>query len=35
VHWGLLFYKYKSFVPGIISLALWDAMIFVFFPVVF
>jgi len=35
VHWGLLFYKYKSLVPGIISHALWDAMIFVFFPVVF
>lgn len=34
-HWGLLFYKYKSLVPGIISHALWDAMIFVFFPVVF
>ncbi len=35
IHWGLLFYKYKSLVPGIISHALWDAMIFVFFPVVF
>jgi len=35
LHWGLLFYKYKSLVPGIISHALWDAMIFVFFPVVF
>lgn len=35
VHWGLLFYRYKSLVPGIISHALWDAMIFVFFPIVF
>lgn len=35
VHWGLLFYRYKSLVPGIISHALWDAMIFAFFPIVF
>ena len=35
VHWGLLFYKYKSLVPGIISHALWDTMIFVLFPIVF
>lgn len=35
VHWGLLFFKYKSLVPGIISHALWDTMIFVLFPIVF
>ena len=35
VHWGLVFYKYKSLVPGIISHALWDTMIFVLFPIVF
>lgn len=35
VHWGLLFYKYKSLIPGIISHALWDTMIFVLFPIVF
>lgn len=35
VHWGLLFYRYKSLVPGIISHALWDTMIFVLFPIVF
>lgn len=35
IHWGLLFYKYKSLVPGIISHAIWDTLIFVLFPVVF
>lgn len=35
VHWGLMFKKYKSIVPGVISHALWDAMIFVIFPIQF
>lgn len=35
VHWGLMFKRYKSIVPGLISHALWDAMIFVIFPIQF
>lgn len=30
--WGWLFKKYKSVIPGIISHALWDAVIFVVLP---
>ena len=33
VFWGWMYYKYKSIVPGIISHALWDVLIFVLLPV--
>ena len=35
LHWGILFFRYRSLIPGIISHALWDAMIFVIFPINF
>lgn len=35
LHWGLIYKKFKSLVPGIVSHAIWDAMIFVIFPVNF
>jgi len=31
--WGLMYRKYKSVVPGIISHAIWDAAIFVILPI--
>ncbi len=35
MHWGFLFRRYHSLVPGIISHALWDTTIFVLLPVQF
>lgn len=35
VHWGLLYKRYNSLVPGIVSHALWDTTIFVLLPVQF
>ena len=35
VHWGFLFRRYQSLVPGIVSHALWDLTIFVILPVQF
>lgn len=32
-HWSLLYWKFNSLVPGLISHALWDVLIFVLFPV--
>lgn len=32
-HWSLLYWKFKSLVPGLVSHAVWDVMIFVVFPV--
>jgi len=32
-HWSLLYWKYKSLLPGLISHAVWDVLIFVVFPV--
>jgi hypothetical protein len=32
-HWCLLYFKFKSLVPGLISHLLWDVMIFVAFPI--
>lgn len=32
-HWSLLYWKFKSLVPGLISHAVWDVLIFVVFPV--
>jgi len=31
--WGWMYYRYKSVVPGIISHAVWDAVIFVILPI--
>jgi membrane protease YdiL (CAAX protease family) len=31
--WGLVFNKYKSVVPGIISHAIWDVVIFILIPI--
>ena len=31
--WGLMFNKYKSVVPGIISHAIWDVVIFILIPI--
>ena len=33
IFWGWMYYKYKSVIPGIISHALWDAVIFVILPI--
>lgn len=33
IHWSLIYTKFRSLVPGIISHAIWDVMIFVIFPV--
>ena len=33
IHWGLLYKKFNSLVPGVISHAVWDTLIFVIFPV--
>lgn len=35
VHWGFLYRKFGSLVPGIISHAVWDTLIFVILPVTF
>ncbi len=35
VHWGFLYRRYGSLIPGIVSHALWDTTIFVIFPVQF
>ncbi len=35
IHWSIMFYRFKSIVPGIISHALWDFAIFVVFPITF
>ncbi len=35
VHWGFLYRRYGSLIPGIVSHALWDTTIFVLFPVQF
>ena len=35
VHWGFLFRRYGSLIPGIVSHALWDTTIFVLLPVQF
>jgi len=32
-HWSLLYWKFRSLVPGLVSHAVWDVMIFVVFPV--
>jgi hypothetical protein len=32
-HWCLLYFRFKSLVPGLISHMLWDVMIFVAFPI--
>ncbi len=32
-HWSLMYWKFRSLVPGLISHAVWDVMIFVVFPV--
>jgi len=32
-HWSLLYWRFKSLVPGLVSHALWDVLIFVVFPV--
>lgn len=33
VHWSIMYSKFKSLVPGIISHAVWDSLIFVILPV--
>jgi len=33
VHWSIMYTKFKSIVPGIISHAVWDTLIFVILPV--
>ena len=33
VHWSIMYSKYRSIVPGIISHAFWDCLIFVILPV--
>lgn len=35
LHWSLIFRHYKSLLPGIISHAIWDTLIFVVFPIHF
>ena len=35
VHWGFVYRRFGSLVPGIISHALWDTVIFVILPVTF
>ena len=32
-HWSLLYWKFRSLVPGLVSHAVWDVLIFVVFPV--
>lgn len=33
VHWGYMYYRFGSLIPGIISHALWDTIIFVILPI--
>jgi hypothetical protein len=33
IFWGWMYYKYKSVIPGLISHAVWDAVIFVILPI--
>lgn len=33
VHWGLMYMRFGSIVPGLISHAIWDTLIFVVFPI--
>lgn len=33
LHWGFLYMKYKSIIPGLVSHAIWDTLIFVILPV--
>ncbi|MBI3258414.1 MAG: CPBP family intramembrane metalloprotease, partial [Ignavibacteriae bacterium] len=35
VHWGIVYRRFGSLIPGIISHALWDTAIFVILPVTF
>lgn len=34
IHWGFMYKRFGSIVPGLVSHALWDTLIFVIFPVV-
>jgi membrane protease YdiL (CAAX protease family) len=34
VHWSIMYSKFRTLTPGIISHAVWDCLIFVVFPVV-
>lgn len=34
-HWTVLYWRYRSLIPGIISHAVWDVAIFVIFPITF
>lgn len=33
LHWSVMFTKFRSLIPGIVSHALWDTLIFVIFPI--
>jgi hypothetical protein len=33
IHWSLMYAKYRNLVPGIISHAVWDVLIFVVLPI--
>lgn len=33
VHWSIMYSKFNSLIPGIVSHALWDALIFVILPI--
>ncbi|MCX6145762.1 MAG: CPBP family glutamic-type intramembrane protease, partial [Candidatus Kapabacteria bacterium] len=33
LHWGYMYYKFGSLIPGIISHSLWDTIIFVILPI--
>jgi membrane protease YdiL (CAAX protease family) len=33
IHWSLIYAKYRNLIPGIISHALWDVLIFVVIPI--
>lgn len=35
LHWGFLYMKYKTIIPGLVSHAIWDTLIFVILPVNF
>jgi hypothetical protein len=32
-HWSYMFFKFRSLVPGMVSHAVWDVLIFVLFPI--
>ncbi len=34
-HWSVLYWRYRSLVPGVVSHLVWDVLIFVVFPVTF